>query len=181
MDPDPNTQPNIATSQLAAYIPMDRRFALAEGRSLPDRTSGAALFADVTGFTQVSAVLAQELGSQRGAEELTGHLNRVFGALIAEVHRYHGSVVSFAGDAITCWFDRSAAGGDEGGSARLALTCALAMQATMRRLEAITTPSGASSLSIHPSANHVNLATKIQNRHGWPKLCPMSGAESCRA
>jgi class 3 adenylate cyclase/tetratricopeptide (TPR) repeat protein len=145
MDPDPSIQPNIPRSQLAAslaaYIPMDRRFALAEGRALPDRTRGAALFADVTGFTQVSVVLAQELGSQRGAEELTGHLNRIFGALIAEVHRYHGSIVSFAGDAITCWFDRSAAGGDERGSTRLALTCALMMQATMRHMEAITTPS----------------------------------------
>jgi class 3 adenylate cyclase len=106
-----STQKNIPSSHLAAslaaYIPMDRRFALAEGRPLPDRTSGAALFADVSGFTQVSAVLADELGPQQGAEELTGHLNRVFGALIAEVHHYHGSVVSFAGDAITCWFDRS--------------------------------------------------------------------------
>jgi class 3 adenylate cyclase/tetratricopeptide (TPR) repeat protein len=142
-----STQKNIPSSNLAAslaaYIPMDRRFALAEGRPLPDRTSGAALFADVSGFTQVSAVLADELGPQQGAEELTGHLNRVFGALIAEVHHYHGSVVSFAGDAITCWFDRSAAAEDEREGARLALTCALAMQDTMRGFEAITTPSGA--------------------------------------
>jgi class 3 adenylate cyclase len=133
MNPGPSKQPNTPSSSLAAslaaYIPMDRRFALAEGRLLPDRTHGAALFADVSGFTQVSGVLAEELGSQRGAEELTGHLNRVFGALIAEAHRYHGSVVSFAGDAITCWFDQSAvAGGDERDSARLTLTCALAMQ-----------------------------------------------------
>ncbi|MGD2078148.1 MAG: adenylate/guanylate cyclase domain-containing protein, partial [Chloroflexota bacterium] len=146
MDPDSIIQPNLPRSKLAAslaaYIPMDRRFALAKGQALPDRTRGAALFADVSGFTAVSVVLDEELGSQRGAEELTGHLNRVFGALIAQVHRYHGSVVSFAGDAITCWFDRSAADGDEEASARLALTAALAMQATMRHLEAITTPSG---------------------------------------
>jgi class 3 adenylate cyclase/tetratricopeptide (TPR) repeat protein len=147
MNPGSSKQPHIPGSQLAAalaaYIPLDRRFALAEGRPLPDQTRGSALFADVSGFTQVSAVLDEELGSQRGAEELTGHLNRVFGALVAEVHRYHGSVVGFAGDAITCWFDRSAAAGeDEREAARLALTCALTMQDTMRHLEAIKTPSG---------------------------------------
>jgi class 3 adenylate cyclase len=147
MNQDQSIQQNISRSHLAAslaaYIPMDRRFSLAEGRPLPDQTRGAALFADVSGFTRVSAVLAEELGPQRGAEELTGHLNRVFGALIAEVHRFHGSVVSFAGDAITCWFDQSAAGnGDEREAARLALTCALAIQGTMRGFEAIRMPSG---------------------------------------
>ncbi len=32
---------------LNAYIPMDRRLALARGETLPDRCAGAALFADV--------------------------------------------------------------------------------------------------------------------------------------
>ncbi len=34
-----------------AYIPMDRRQAIATGQDLPDRTTGAALFADISGFT----------------------------------------------------------------------------------------------------------------------------------
>ena len=48
---------------LNAYIPIDRRYALARGTTLPDRTSGAALFADISGFTPLSDALARELGA----------------------------------------------------------------------------------------------------------------------
>ena len=40
---------------------------------------------------------------------LTGHLNRVFHAVIAELDRFGGDVIYFSGDAITCWLD-----GDDG-------------------------------------------------------------------
>src|SRR5262245_4948381 len=92
-------------SLLGAYLPTDRRQALARGEALPDRTSGAALFADVSGFTPLTEALLNELGPRRGAEELTRQLNLVYAALIAEVDRYGGSVITFGGDAITCWFD----------------------------------------------------------------------------
>jgi len=59
-----------------AYIAGDRRRALAEGRSLPARVSGAAIFADISGFTPFTEALAHELGSQRASEVLTGHLLR---------------------------------------------------------------------------------------------------------
>jgi class 3 adenylate cyclase len=39
------------TANLSAYLPQDRRRALARGESLPDRTTGTALFADISGFT----------------------------------------------------------------------------------------------------------------------------------
>jgi adenylate cyclase len=84
------------------YIPMDRRQALATGATRPERDQGAALFADISGFTSLTEALARELGSQRGAEELTVHLNRVYDALIAELHRFGGSVIGFSSDAITC-------------------------------------------------------------------------------
>jgi predicted ATPase/class 3 adenylate cyclase len=119
---------------LAVYIPMDRRQALARGVALPDRTRGAALFADVSGFTPLTEALVQELGRQRGAEELTRQLNRVYTALVNHVHRYRGSVISFSGDAITCWFD-----GDEG---IRATACALAMQQEMRNFAQVQTPAG---------------------------------------
>jgi class 3 adenylate cyclase len=90
---------------LDVYIPIDRRQAIARGKDLPDRARGAALFADISGFTPLTEALVQELGPQRGAEELARQLNRVYDALIAEVHRYGGSVIGFSGDAITCWFD----------------------------------------------------------------------------
>ncbi|HWQ12917.1 MAG TPA: adenylate/guanylate cyclase domain-containing protein, partial [Roseiflexaceae bacterium] len=89
----------------STYVPQDRRQALARGQDLPDRMWGAALFADISGFTPLAESLSLALGPQLGAEELTGLLNRVFGALITEVERYGGSVIGFAGDAITCWFD----------------------------------------------------------------------------
>jgi predicted ATPase/class 3 adenylate cyclase len=117
-----------------AYIPMDRRIALARGESLPDRTSGAVLFADISGFTRFNHAIYQELGSQLGAEELTQQVNRVYGELIGEVHRYGGSVISFGGDAITCWFNK-----DNG---RRATACALDMQAVMKELGTVSTPTG---------------------------------------
>ena len=54
-----------------AYIPIDRRLALARDAELPSHTTGAALFADISGFTPLTETLAHELGPQRGAEELT--------------------------------------------------------------------------------------------------------------
>ncbi len=118
----------VSRAQLAfdnpeAYIAGDRRRALAAGVELPDRVRGAALFADVSGFTQLTEALAAELGAQRGAEELTACLNLVFHAVISELDRFGGDVIYFSGDAITCWVD-----GDDGSRAT---ACALAMQETM--------------------------------------------------
>ena len=117
-----------------AYLAGDRRRALAEGRELSDRVWGAALFADVSGFTPLTEALANELGPQRGAEELTHHLNRVFHAVIDDVDRYGGEVIYFGGDAITCWLD-----GDDG---RRGAACGLAIQRTMSSVGTIRTPAG---------------------------------------
>jgi class 3 adenylate cyclase/tetratricopeptide (TPR) repeat protein len=119
----------------SVYIPIDRREALARGDALPTRTQGAALLADISGFTPLTEALARELGRKRGAEELTQQLNAIYGAVIAEVDRYRGVVISFSGDAITCWFD-----GDDGARAA---ACALAMQRVMQPFAVVTTPSGA--------------------------------------
>ncbi|MCP4540454.1 MAG: tetratricopeptide repeat protein [Chloroflexi bacterium] len=127
-----NTATNYTPS---VYIPMDRRQALARGESLPDRTSGAALFADISGFTPLTEALARTLGPRLGAEELTHQLNRVYDALIAEVDQYGGSVIGFAGDAITCWF------ADDGAPLR-ATACALAMQKAMEQFSVVELASG---------------------------------------
>jgi predicted ATPase/class 3 adenylate cyclase len=119
---------------LSAYIPIDRREAMGRGASLPERTDGAALFADISGFTPLTEALSRSLGPRRGGEELTGHLNRVYDALIEEIHRYGGSVIAFAGDAITCWFD-----GDDGARATAG---ALAMQVAMASFSRILLPDG---------------------------------------
>jgi adenylate cyclase len=111
---------------LSAYLPQDRRRALALGHSLPNRTHGAALFADICGFTQLTEKLTHTLGTRLGIEELTYRINKVYDALIGEVERRDGSVIGFAGDAITCWFDQD--------TGRQAVAAALAMQTAMDHL-----------------------------------------------
>ncbi len=117
-----------------AYIPRDRRRALATGATMPDRVQGAGLFADISGFTPLTEALAEELGPQRGAEELTAALSRVFHEIISELDRFGGDVIYFSGDAITCWID-----GDDGLRATAA---GLAMQEAISRVGTITTPAG---------------------------------------
>ena len=90
---------------LLAYLPHDRRQAMARGLALPDRATGAALLADISGFTALTSALTRDLGPRHGAEQVTRQLNAVYEALIAEIEQFGGSVVGFAGDAITCWFD----------------------------------------------------------------------------
>lgn len=124
------------------YIPIDRRLALAEGRNLPERTHGSALFADISGFTPLTEMLARQLGPRRGAEELTRQLNRVYDALINHLHRYGGSVIGFSGDAITCWLDED--DGQRGAAA------AFAMQTAMQQFA-----------NIHFGTEMVSLALKI--------------------
>ncbi len=96
--------------------------------------NGAAIFADISGFTPLTEALAKELGPQRGAEELTTVLDDVFDAVLGELHRFGGSVIYFSGDAVTCWLD-----GDDG---LHGVACALAMQHAMSKVCAITTPGG---------------------------------------
>ncbi len=115
---------------LVAYIPTDRRHALARGADLPDHTTGAALFADISGFTPLTEALVQALGPQRGAEELTVWLNRIYDALVAEIESYRGSVISFSGDAVTCWFDDQTAVAT---AAFRGTACALAIQQAMQQ------------------------------------------------
>ncbi len=119
-----------------AYIPGDRRQALAAGVEMADRVEGAALFADVSGFTALTEALAAELGAQRGVEELTDAIDRVFHAVIDDIGAFGGHVIYFSGDAVTCWLD-----GDDGTRAAAA---ALAVQQTMAAVGTVTTPAGRS-------------------------------------
>src|SRR3569832_660195 len=91
--------------ELSPYLPQDRLAALAKGLTLPDRTLGAALFADLSGFTRLTEMLVREYGSYQGAEDLIKLLNLVYTELIVQVHSFQGSVIGFCGDAISCWFD----------------------------------------------------------------------------
>ena len=117
----------LTINRLGAYLPQDRLRAVARGESLPDRATGSAVFADISGFTPLTEALRESLGSRHGAEELTRLLDAVFTALIADVEKYGGSVIGFAGDAITCWFDDA-----HGPAAPRATTSAFALQSAMR-------------------------------------------------
>lgn len=92
---------------LHTYLPQDRHQALAQNQTLPDRSIGSALFADIAGFTPLTEQLRHTLGPRRGAEKLSQYLDTVYTSLITLVEQYGGSVVNFAGDAISCWFDDS--------------------------------------------------------------------------
>ena len=114
---------------LSVYLPQDRLAAVRRNETLPGRASGTALFADISGFTPLTEKLTQSRGERRGIEELTVRINAAYDALIGEVDRFRGSVVSFAGDAILCWFDVS----DVEACAR-GVMCAQSMQAAMNGL-----------------------------------------------
>ena len=115
---------------------MDRRRALRDGRELPDRAHGSAVFADVSGFTPLAEALVAAHGPRRGAEELSAALETVFGEVLGELHAVGGSVIYFSGDAVTCWID-----GDDGS---LAVACGLAMQQAIGRVGLVETPGGGS-------------------------------------
>lgn len=119
---------------LSVYVPEDRCQAMARGETLPEQMEGAALLADISGFTPLTEAMVHHYGPQRGAEELTSLLDRVYNALIQKLHRYQGSVIGFSGDAITCWLDR-----DDG---QRAIAAALEMQAAMRQLLSVSFPTG---------------------------------------
>src|SRR5262245_20273091 len=129
------------------FIPMDRRQALAHGLALPERATGAALLADLAGYTALTTALIGVVGQQRGAEELTRLLTPVFEVLVNTVHRYRGSVLCFAGVAVTCWFDDA---GERGSGLRRAATAALAMQDAMAAFATLDLPGGATGrLALH--------------------------------
>lgn len=131
------------------YLPQDRLRALAEGRGLPAHARGSALFADISGFTALTEALTRAHGEQRGVELLSRAVSEVYDALIAEVERFGGTTLSFAGDATLCWFDAAdgagadapalqagpgagpAAGADVAAASR-AVRAALALQAAMQ-------------------------------------------------
>jgi adenylate cyclase len=133
-------------SSLHTYLPQDRLRALARGEPLPDRTAGTVLFADISGFTPLTEALHESLGSRLGVEELGKHLDAVYTALIAQVEAFGGSVVEFAGDAITCWFEEEVGQkvkDDTTRSSSYAVACAFALQDAMRAFASIVLPNGA--------------------------------------
>ena len=117
--------------RLQSYLPQDRLRALVDGTTLPSQTHGSAIFADISGFTQLTEKLTQMLGPRKGVDTLSRQLNAVYSALIEQTERYGGSIISFAGDSIIGWFE----GADSSPTVLRAMTCAQGMQSTMESFE----------------------------------------------
>lgn len=122
---------------LETFIPPDRRRSLAQNEPLPDRASGAVLFADISGFTPLTEAMTRVMGARRGAEELTKKLNAVYDALISQIDKYGGSVITFSGDAALSWFAET---GSRAATAARVLACAVALQNAMRQFAALELP-----------------------------------------
>lgn len=116
------------------YLSTDRLQALAEGRELPLHAEGAALLADMCGFTALTESLALRHGERQGAEALAEPVGGVYDALMTQVQAQGGHTLSFAGDAITCWFDATDDAALGASAGQRALQAALAMQQAVQRL-----------------------------------------------
>lgn len=136
---------NTTAAELAAFLPRDRAEQIRSGAPLA--AEGMALIADISGFTPLTEALARELSPARGAEELTRALNAVFAPLIAQVGRYGGSVIKFAGDALIVWFPRPPRARRDLTVGR-ALAAAAGMQAAIARHGHVITPAGAFTLTM---------------------------------
>ncbi|HXQ56877.1 MAG TPA: adenylate/guanylate cyclase domain-containing protein, partial [Actinomycetes bacterium] len=105
------------------------------GQAQADRTVGALLLADISGFTAITERLARR---PDGAERLRGLLDGAFQPLLELICGTGGDVLKFAGDALlACW---PAAGPDQGrglaAATATAVGCAEAMQAALGRFAA---------------------------------------------
>jgi len=79
---------------LLAYLPEDRAWAIAHDVRLPERANGAALFADISGFTSLTEGLTQALGPRVDIENLTDRINTVYARLTAAIAWWRGNVIS---------------------------------------------------------------------------------------
>lgn len=140
-----------ALSAILPYLPPTLvRAALTQGIPLNEIAAtdipAAILFADVSGFTPLTELLARR--GAEGPEELTYVLNTYFSAMIDALEDEGGEVVKFSGDALTVLFPAI----DEplGYAVRRALQAATQMQHLMTAFSTVTT-----------SAGPVHLAMKI--------------------
>jgi class 3 adenylate cyclase len=92
---------------IAAYVPrrLARQLLTAVIPPTPadsETFDAAILFADLSGFTPLTELLAQT--GHEGLEELTRLLNDSFSTIIGRIEAAGGDVVQFSGDAITAVF-----------------------------------------------------------------------------
>ncbi|MCG8350750.1 MAG: tetratricopeptide repeat protein [Chloroflexales bacterium] len=107
------------------------------------KLTGSVLCADLSGFTALATRLAAT--GRQGSEELSAIINRLFAALLADIHAHGGGLLQFGGDALTAFFDISLLGNNH---AALACAAALAIQERMAEFAAIETSCGVFTLRL---------------------------------
>ena len=119
---------------LAPYV---ARLVVEWMHDMPDVTyrsiNGTAVFADVSGFTNLTERLARR--GKVGAEEMGDVLNLLFEQLLAAAYEYGAGLVKWGGDAVLLLFD-----GDR--HAEMACRAAFDMQRVMSRIGRVQTSSG---------------------------------------
>src|SRR5207244_1594297 len=139
------------------------------------RTTGAALLADLAGYTALSTAFAAALGSQHGAEALAHTINRVYDALIAQVHAFGGSVLGFAGDSFLAWFADQGSGESPGVARRArwrARPAPASCPSTPKHWPPWNPPAPTPPPPRLMTAKIENPKSKIQNWQGWPSPPP---------
>ncbi len=101
-----------------------------EGRSWT--SEGSAVFADISGFTQLSEQLAKR-GGREGAEQITDTIGGSFAAILKVAYEKGASLLKFGGDAQLLWFQ------GEGHAAR-ACTAAVRMRRELDEVGRIELP-----------------------------------------
>jgi hypothetical protein len=66
-------------------------------------TEGTAVFADISGFTQLSEQLARK--GREGAEQITDTIGGSFASILKVAYENGASLLKFGGDALLLWFD----------------------------------------------------------------------------
>lgn len=89
--------PNVAKKTLNKF-----KYEDLEGKEF--HLSGTFAFADISGFTKLSEEL-MKLGTE-GSEILSNILNFYYENIIKIIKKYKGDVLSFAGDALTVYFEK---------------------------------------------------------------------------
>jgi adenylate cyclase len=121
-----------------------------------ERLNAVVLFADISGFTAISELLATR--GRSGAETLTGILNAYFQPIIALVESYGGIITGFGGDALTAIFPYER---EKHGVARRALASSLAIQRYVTRHAQVQFEAGQFAVSLRVGLAAGNLLRTV--------------------
>ena len=121
------------------YVPLlARRWLDAPGSEVQHQAlEGSALFADISGFTQLSERL-DRIGLE-GAEQVTEVIGNAFTRLLEPAYSYGGQLIKFGGDALLLFYD-------DDRHAQRAASSALEMRKALRSIGTIETPAGSVTL-----------------------------------